>query len=117
MARKLCAWERVPPLKSNRTKAVEVISAVKLAKAVRKGCSCFAVVVQPATEVQSSSHAWSQLEQSVLEEYRDVFPQDLPKGVPPERGVVHTIPLMPDSTPPFRRLYRLSPLELQEAEG
>lgn len=30
--------------------------------------------------------------------------------------MAHTIPLEPDGQPPFRLIYRISPLELQEAE-
>jgi hypothetical protein len=51
----------------------------------------------------------------VLEEYADVF-QPIPTGLPPEREMAHTIPLEPDGKPPFRPIYRLSPLELQEAK-
>ena len=46
----------------------------------------------------------------------DVFPDDLPRGLPPERGVHHTIKLKEGSDPVFRRAYRLSPLELAEAK-
>ena len=52
----------------------------------------------------------------LLKGYSDVFPEDLPKGLPPERGVHHTIRLKEDSDPVFRRAYRLSPLELAEAK-
>jgi hypothetical protein len=48
-------------------------------------------------------------------EYGDVFQDPLPAGVPPKRNRVHEIPTEPGHTPPFRPLYRLSPLEMEEA--
>ena len=39
-----------------------------------------------------------------------------PSGLPPDRGVDHVIPLLPDSQPPFQRMYRLAPSELQEVQ-
>ena len=54
---------------------------------------------------------------AVLEEYSDIFPQDLPPGLPPTRmGHEFRIDLE-DNTPPVHRpLYKLSPLELEEAQ-
>ena len=44
---------------------------------------------------------------AVLEEYRDVFPADLPAGLPPRRGVDHRIDLEPGSRPPCKQTYRI----------
>ena len=52
--------------------------------------------------------------QSVVKEHIDVFPDKLPNGLPPTRSVFHTIDLKPGSTPPPRRVYRLSQGELKE---
>src|SRR5579859_7139182 len=50
----------------------------------------------------------------VKDEFSDVFLDGLPPGKPPERKVVHEIPLEPNATPQFRGIFRLSQLELQE---
>ena len=50
----------------------------------------------------------------IKDEYSDVFLDGLPPGIPPERKVIHEIPLYPDSPPQFRGIFRLSQLELQE---
>ena len=37
-------------------------------------------------------------------------------GLPPDRGIEHVIPLVPDTQPPFKRMYCLSPSELVEVK-
>ena len=54
--------------------------------------------------------------EALLSEYKDVFPEQLPPGLPPEREVFHTIQLVPDAKPTWRPLYRLSPAERDEVE-
>ena len=48
---------------------------------------------------------------TMLEEFVVVF-KPLPSGLPPKREMAHTIPLEPDEKPPFKPIYRSSPLEL-----
>jgi hypothetical protein len=50
----------------------------------------------------------------VLEEFKDVFPDKLPTGLPPERAVDHEIHLEANASPPFKGLYRMSETELAE---
>ena len=53
---------------------------------------------------------------AVLDKFSDVFPADLPKGTPPVReGHDFKIELEDETPPVHRPLYKLSPLELQEA--
>ena len=46
--------------------------------------------------------------QSILKDYRDVFPAELPKQLPPDQGLgdVHSIPLIPGAVPPSKYMYR-----------
>jgi hypothetical protein len=50
----------------------------------------------------------------VLTEFKDVFPDDLPAGLPPSREVDHRIELTHGATPPSRPTFRLSATELTE---
>ena len=50
----------------------------------------------------------------LLSQFRDVFPDELPAGLPPAREVDHRIELLPGSTPPSRPTFRLSASELVE---
>ena len=52
----------------------------------------------------------------ILKEYADIFPDDLPGGLPIVRkGHQFKIDLEDDVPPVHRPLYKLSPLELTEA--
>ena len=54
--------------------------------------------------------------QIILAEDRDVFKDELPKGPPPKREVVHSIEVQPGSEPTYRTPYRLRPAEDDELE-
>jgi deoxyuridine 5'-triphosphate nucleotidohydrolase len=50
----------------------------------------------------------------ILEEFASVFPDDLPKGLPPKRSVDVEIELIPGAVPPCKPPYRLSLAEREE---
>lgn len=54
--------------------------------------------------------------QHVLKDYQDVFPDDIPAGLPPHRGTGHVITLEQGTRPVFRPMFRFSPGELQEIQ-
>ncbi|WVZ70804.1 LOW QUALITY PROTEIN: hypothetical protein U9M48_019441 [Paspalum notatum var. saurae] len=51
---------------------------------------------------------------NLLREYADVFPKDLPPGLPPLRGIEHQIDLIPGARLPNRAPYRTNPDETKE---
>ncbi|CAI7802812.1 unnamed protein product, partial [Closterium sp. NIES-53] len=53
-------------------------------------------------------------EEEVLEQYKDIMPDDLPAGVPPARTHEHKIMEKPGAKPVSRAPYRLSPTELTD---
>jgi len=53
---------------------------------------------------------------ALLQKYSKVFPDELPAGLPPDRGIGHTIRLEAGATPPFRRNRRMSPAEYEVCE-
>jgi hypothetical protein len=101
-----------PPLK--KAKETRLLSAMQVKRALRKGERVFLAVLTKESEddplMQHPAEA-----QGLLREFGDVF-EPPPDGLPPDRGVGHTIPLEPGHTPPFKGLYRLSPAELDEAK-
>ena len=53
---------------------------------------------------------------SLLKEFQDVFPDELPHGLPPHRGIEHRIDLIPGAPLPNRAAYRTNPEETKEIE-
>ena len=54
--------------------------------------------------------------QELVKEFRDVFPETLPKGRPPKRDIEHNIQIEEGSKPPSRPPYKLGPAEQDELE-
>ena len=53
----------------------------------------------------------------LLQEYEDVFPNDVPSGLPPIRGIEHQIDFVPGATIPNRPAYRSNPEETKNFKG
>jgi hypothetical protein len=53
---------------------------------------------------------------NILQEYEDVFPQDIPPGLPPIRGIEHQIDLIPGASLPNRAPYHTNPEETKEIQ-
>ncbi|KAK1697024.1 hypothetical protein QYE76_013721 [Lolium multiflorum] len=49
-----------------------------------------------------------------MTEFRDVFPEEVPAGLPPLRGIEHQIDLIPGASLPNRAPYRTNPEETKE---
>lgn len=52
----------------------------------------------------------------LLEKFTDVFPEEVPAGLPPLRGIEHQIDLVPGAPLPNRPAYRVNPEEAKELE-
>jgi hypothetical protein len=53
---------------------------------------------------------------TVLQEFCDVFPEEVPDGLPPLRGIEHQIDLIPGASLPNRAPYRTNPEETKEIQ-
>ena len=53
----------------------------------------------------------------LVQQFAEVFPVSMPAGLPVDRGIAHTIPLIPNSTVPAAKTYRLSKPQREEMEG
>eukprot|EP01116_Phalansterium_solitarium_P005967 TRINITY_DN1828_c0_g1_i11.p1 TRINITY_DN1828_c0_g1~~TRINITY_DN1828_c0_g1_i11.p1 ORF type:complete len:724 (+),score=101.60 TRINITY_DN1828_c0_g1_i11:2055-4226(+) len=100
---------------------VHLLSRRQLVHAARKsGAEVFAVFVHPREPVletlkmpSKELNAPNEKMRALLEEYKDVFPDELP-GMPPPREVDHRIDLQANAEPTCRAPYRLAPQELEE---
>ncbi|XP_048229543.1 uncharacterized protein LOC125370018 [Ricinus communis] len=89
------------PPKSSKKSAMEGGGFVLLVKPISN-------VVSYATNSLFLSH--------LLEEFSDVFPSDLPKGLPPFRGIEHAIDLIPGAPLPNKAAYRCNPEQAKELQ-
>ncbi|XP_070031696.1 uncharacterized protein [Nicotiana tomentosiformis] len=84
------------------------ISYLKARKMIAKGCIYHIVRVRDADAEISTLQSIP-----VVNEYADVFPDELP-GIPPEREIDFSIDLLPGTQPISIPLYRMEPAELKE---
>ena len=53
---------------------------------------------------------------NLLQEFEDVFPDELPPSLPPLRGIEHRIDLIPGAPLPIKAPYRVNPEETKEIQ-
>ena len=53
---------------------------------------------------------------SLLQEFEDVLPKEVPHGLPPIRGIEHQIDFIPSASIPNRPVYRSNPKETKELQ-
>jgi hypothetical protein len=52
----------------------------------------------------------------LLQDFKDVFPDEIPAGLPPLRGIEHQIDLVPGASLPNHPAYRTNPEETKEIQ-
>ncbi|XP_073107199.1 uncharacterized protein [Elaeis guineensis] len=74
------------------------------------------IFVLVAKQVPSEEVSLPPQMKEILKEFIDVFPEELPKGLPPIRGIEHQIDLIPGFALPNRPAYRCNPEEAKELQ-
>ena len=92
----------------------KLLTAIQLKRRLQGGAECFLVLLNKIEDVEPSLEFPPEMT-ALANDFADVFESPL-AGLPPARNIGHTIPLEPNAVPPFRPLYRLSPLEQAEAK-
>ena len=100
--------EKIRFLGEKRNIATCIISTMTAAKYLRKGCKAYLVSI-----IEKDKQKVSLKDLLVVNEFNDVFPEDLP-GLPPEREVEFEIELLPGMSPISQAPYRMAPAELKE---
>ncbi|GJS38191.1 putative reverse transcriptase domain-containing protein [Tanacetum coccineum] len=90
----------------------DIISCTKTQKYIEKGCQVYLAQVM-SKKVEDRSEEKRLEDVSIVREFPEVFPEDLP-GLPPARQVEFQIDLVPGAAPVARAPYRLAPAKMQE---
>ena len=64
----------------------------------------------------NTSHTLPLVLSSLLQEFQEVFPDELPQGLPPLGGIEHRIDLIPRAPLPSKTPYRINPEETKEIQ-
>ena len=96
------------------TKQLALISSLQAKRAIQKDSHMFLCIVGLINDDNGIRKLVDPRVQSLVEEYSDIFPQELPKELPPERDILHRIELVPGQNPPSRPTYKLSYVEMEE---
>ncbi|XP_074293077.1 uncharacterized protein LOC141619986 [Silene latifolia] len=87
-------------------------SEQKVGKVIKKGGYVYLMVVKamPSVGVENAQLT------ALLKEFEDVFPEELPPGLPPIRGIEHQIDLICGASLPNKAAYRCNPIETKELQ-
>ncbi|HSN95603.1 MAG TPA: retropepsin-like aspartic protease [Nitrososphaeraceae archaeon] len=102
-----------PQNSGNKTLEIQLITSTQLKRLARKNHEVYSIYIQEVKDKESLPE-YPEHVQKILNAYQDVFPVNLPKGLPPERDVDHRIDLEPGASPLFHPVYPLSYAELDE---
>jgi hypothetical protein len=102
--------EHTPPKPSNLDTAISMISHQQLNQTLEPEDQLFLCDISEEGLVYSNAN--DPRVRPILDEFQDVFPDELPLELPPNRPCDHRIKLEPGALPPWRPIYRMSPLEL-----
>ncbi|KAL0561143.1 hypothetical protein IC582_001563 [Cucumis melo] len=89
-----------------------MISAMQLKKGLSRGEPTFMNI--PLNSSENSGETVPKEIMRVLEKYRDVMPDSLPKSLPPRRMIDHEIELVSGAKPATKNAYRMAPPEFAE---
>jgi hypothetical protein len=116
MQRRLARDKLSMPQSKKNEEVPKLISAMQVKRLLRKGHQVMLGVVTECKDDVTSGPEVKPWVQGLQQEFSDMFADPLPLGLPPERTFGHTIPTEPGHIPPFRPMYRLSPLEMRETK-
>ncbi|GMP96988.1 hypothetical protein CsSME_00045408 [Camellia sinensis var. sinensis] len=100
----------IPAMATNNSD--RFVSAMQLKRGVRHGEQTWVAALKLNEALDSTPVP--AVVKKILRQFADVMPEQLPKELPPRRGVDHAIELVPGAKPPARAPYRMAIPELNE---
>ncbi|XP_074278650.1 uncharacterized protein LOC141602245 [Silene latifolia] len=107
------------PLSPNKIKELKskkgslFMKAREVEEVLARGEQAYVLMVR---ELEANGEGSSREVQGLLKECCDVFPEELPVGLPPLRGIEHQIDLIPGAQLPNKPAYRCNPEEAEELQ-
>ncbi|XP_074298843.1 uncharacterized protein LOC141629799 [Silene latifolia] len=99
--------------KRGKTASMTMLASEKeVDEAIANGNQVYLMVVNEAPSNGGKDERLT----SLLEEFKDVFPEELPAGLPPIRGIEHQIDLILGAPLPNKAAYRCNPMETKELQ-
>ncbi|XP_074302894.1 uncharacterized protein LOC141637229 [Silene latifolia] len=89
------------------------LEASEVEEFLAQGKRAYVLVVRDLESVGESN---CQGAHRLLDKFIDVFPDELPYGLPPLRGIEHRIYLIPGAAIPYKLAYRCNPVEAKELQ-
>src|SRR5258708_5918382 len=79
----------LPPISEHSSRTMKLVSALQIKREVQKQEQLYLALITPAVDHSSDSKpSISDDARAIINEYKDVFPNDLPSGLPPKRDTV-----------------------------
>ncbi|KAJ9528300.1 hypothetical protein QJQ45_014284, partial [Haematococcus lacustris] len=108
---------RAPPSPKHPDIDKYTISTAGLRVAMQTRQPMFLVSITPAGIDSATDRRQIMDCTAITQKFADVFPADLPAGLPPQRAVDHRIEVEPGKRPPTRSTYNMSTSELAELKA
>jgi hypothetical protein len=102
------------PTSSPSSTSIPLSSAKQIKKLIRKNKIDTIILASIRPDHLTYDEPLSSEAESLLSEFTDVFPSQLPSHLPPRRDVDHRIELTQSTPPTLRSVYRMSSTELDE---
>ncbi|KAL4340489.1 hypothetical protein GQ457_08G031310 [Hibiscus cannabinus] len=101
----------VEEVKGKKKKMNVYANSKDIRKCLSSQLSLFVMIYKDHCLLAENSTELPAVISSLLQDYKDVFPDETPKGLPPFRGIEHQIDFIPGATIPNRPAYRSNPKE------
>uniref|UniRef100_A0A2N9G6P5 Reverse transcriptase domain-containing protein n=1 Tax=Fagus sylvatica TaxID=28930 RepID=A0A2N9G6P5_FAGSY len=109
--------ERESAERKGKTKVSFYTRESKVKRAFFADCPMiFLIYKKSYFNLDETNQSLPSLAVSLLQEFEDVFPEEMPNELPPIRGIEHQIDFVPGATIPNRPTYRSNPEETKELQ-
>ncbi|XP_021730697.1 uncharacterized protein LOC110697622 [Chenopodium quinoa] len=105
-----------PSIATSNSKSSYLISEREVEKEIGNNNMVY-ILVSNEVRIEKDEQLKRPVElEAILREFKDMFPDELPPGLPPIRGIEHQIDLIPGAPLPNKVAYRSNPEETKEMQ-